>query len=133
MRQVWYWNKNTIMIYCDEVDALFWVPFFIKLPKPYPHWSNPNAIPKLVKEVKKQLSIMHGVPQEQMDITKISWKHWNIGGHVYNPGNTLQVQNELIEPINNVYLTNSAYSTVQLWVECALENADKILDRIIKE
>jgi monoamine oxidase len=129
LRQVWYWNDNTLQIYNDMNDALYWVPYLDKS-KPYPYWSSTNDVPDLVKEVKKQLSIMHGIPESEMEITKISWQHWNVGACFFKPTNIKEVQDELVEPVKNIYLANSCYSGFQGFVEGSLDYTDRVLDKI---
>jgi hypothetical protein len=128
LRQIWYWNDNTIQIYCDMYDAMYWTKYFTT--KPYPSWSLPKEVPELVSELRKQIAIVHGIPEKEIEITRLSWAYWNAGAYFFKPSDIKKLETDMIEPMSNIYFANSCYSGFQGFVEGSIISANKVLERI---
>jgi monoamine oxidase len=128
LRQIWYWNDNTIQIYCDMYDAMYWAKYFDS--KPYPNWSAPNEAPELVKELLKQLAIVHGIDESEMEITRLSWIYWNAGAYFFKPSDIKKLEKDMVEPLPNIYFANSCYSGFQGFVEGSLISANNVLNKM---
>lgn len=61
----------------------------------------------------------------------ISFEYWSEGVHVWTPGfNYLANYNEIIQPLEGLYLSNEAYSKKQGWLEGSLEMARDVSSSI---
>lgn len=101
-----------------------------------PVWKAHRAPKAMVKEVQRQLAVLHGmeyVPEAQHaafrdwgdDPFGGGWNSWNIGEK------SSDVKIDILNPIKGlpVYICGEAYSDDQGWVEGALQTADLMLER----
>lgn len=98
------------------------------------NWKNCKAPKAMVKEMHRQLQILHnvsGVP-EPIDAAFMDWGDDPYGGavHFWNPGyESSTILQEMIQPVKNFpcFICGEAYSTNQTWVEGALQTAELVL------
>ena len=98
-------------------------------------WREYRAPKSMVREVKRQLAIIHGLAYTPNVLSASfkdwgddpfggGWNSWNIG--VRSP----DVKKKIIQPVAGVpvYICGEAYSDAQGWVEGALQTADMMLE-----
>ena len=101
----------------------------------YPHWFKYRAPKRMVREVQRQLAVIHGlgfIP----DVINASFKDWGddpFGGgwNSWNIGVKSQnVKQKILKPTDApLYICGEAYSDAQGWVEGALQTADMMLEK----
>jgi len=102
-----------------------------------PEWLANEAPEAMVKEVQRQLGLVHGMmyvpPALEASFRDWGddpygggWNSWNIGVKSW------EVQERIVQPQANVpvYICGEAYSDAQGWVEGALQTADMMLTRL---
>lgn len=127
LRQVWYYDKTTLMIYCDEQNANFWRSL---LPSDGSSWISLNEIPdtKFRTELVSQLSLMFGISSNIISPTLISWQYWPSAIDFWKPGN-IDI-NSGIYPFGQntpVYIVSDSWSLKQGWIEGALTCCQQVL------
>ncbi len=62
---------------------------------------------------------------------KISLEYWQSGVHLWRPGfDQIKNYSSIIQPLDNLYLSNEAYSLHQGWIEGSLSIANDVLSII---
>jgi monoamine oxidase len=99
------------------------------------NWTDHPATVPMVREMHRQLMLMHGVRDapEPIDAAYMDWTHDPFGGgvHLWNVNHqSVRLLREMIQPVADFpcYICGEAYSTNQTWAEGALQTADLVLD-----
>jgi len=92
----------------------------------------------MVREVARQLQIMHGLPHTPVvnnaafrdwgqDPFGGGWNSWNIGAKSW------EVKEQITRPLENIplHICGEAYSDAQGWVEGALQSATIMLGKMV--
>lgn len=105
----------------------------------YKNWCERPAQDHHIQNVERQLLRMHGLDEreksELLDATIQDWRDDPFGGgvHFWQPGwPSSIVSKSMIRPIDDMecYVCGEAYSTIQTWVEGALETADLVIEKL---
>ena len=116
-----YDNTGLIMIsYTDGFYTKFWSKLYQQ--------SEQKLIEVLNKKV-KELFPNHQIPElEWVDANP----YWEGGAHYWIPRkthiNANQLENEIINPLNNLWIVGEAFSNYQAWVEGSLETSLKAVN-----
>jgi monoamine oxidase len=100
----------------------------------FKNWKNHEAPKAMVKEMHRQLTLIHNMPDapEPIDAAFQDWGDDPFGGavHFWNPGyNSTKTMHEISHPVPNFpcYVCGEAYSQGQTWVEGAIQTSEIIL------
>lgn len=100
------------------------------------NWDDHKAPHEMVVEMHRQLMEMHGVDDapEPIDAAFMDWMNPPYGGavHFWNPGHkSWEVKDEMTQPVEgcNAFIVGEAWSTVQTWVEGALQTSEIFLQK----
>ncbi len=100
------------------------------------NWDAHVAPAEMVKEMHRQLCIMHNVPDAPppVDAAYMAWADDPYGGavHFWNPGyKSTEVMTAMTQPVDGFpcYICGEAYSTNQTWAEGALQTAEIVLQQ----
>lgn len=76
---MWYWTADppTLMVYADNLSAVFWSP--LAPPQPFPQWQAPDTVPGLVAEIKRQLGKMYSLDPSSLNIRQVAYRYWPYG------------------------------------------------------
>lgn len=138
-------NPAALTIYCDFNNTNFWQglqnvgPDF-NSPLQQQHNQSPQVIfPATVAVVKEALKQFTQIFQPQQRIPEpvmTSYRLWggeNDFGYAYHQwginADDAAVMQRMIEPVDNIYTCNEAYSDMQGWVNGSLRSADHVLSK----
>ncbi|WP_207538720.1 flavin monoamine oxidase family protein [Sabulicella rubraurantiaca] len=100
------------------------------------NWTGHTATAPMVREMHRQLMLMHGVDTapEPIDAAYMDWGRDPYGGgvHLWNPNFfSDEMMPRMTQPLDGFpcYLCGEAYSTNQTWVEGALQTAEIVLQK----
>ena len=100
------------------------------------NWEHHPAPYEMVMEMHRQLMLVHGVQYapDPMDAAFMDWSEDPFGGgvHFWNRGyESWEVLQQMTQPVPDFpcYICGEAYSTVQTWVEGALQTAEIVLQK----
>jgi hypothetical protein len=98
------------------------------------NWKEHEAPAAMVKEMHRQLTILHDAPgaPKPIDAAFMDWGDDPFGGavHFWNPGyRSSEVMKGMIQPVKGFpcYICGEAYSQHQTWVEGAFQTAELVL------
>jgi 3-oxoacyl-[acyl-carrier-protein] synthase III/monoamine oxidase len=98
------------------------------------HWKEHRAPPRLQEEMHRQLMELHGTDDAPKpdEAAFFDWSEEPFGGgvHLWRRGfKSWEVVDKMTHPVADFpcYICGEAYSTVQTWVEGALQTAEKVL------
>lgn len=101
------------------------------------NWMDHKAPKEMVLEMHRQLMEMHQVSDvpEPVDAAYMDWMNAPFGGavHFWNPGyKSWELVDKIPQPVDGLkaFIVGEAYSTVQTWVEGALQTSDKALAKL---
>ena len=100
------------------------------------NWDAHKAPHELVMEMHRQIMLMHGVDDapEPIDAAFMDWMNAPYGGavHFWNPGyKSWEVREQMTQPVEGLhaYVVGESFSTVQTWVEGALQTSEIFLQK----
>ena len=112
-------NSNIIMIsYTDYTKATSWNDLY------------KSDKDMFYKKLLREFYLTTGVKLDKPD--KVSLEYWDSGIHLWTPGfNYIKNYSKIIQPLNNLFLSNEAYSKNQGWIEGSLTMANDVLLSVI--
>jgi len=149
-------SEAIIMVYNDAASVEFWAglrPSDTGIAKSPPgcggrpraaddntrlreNWGAHGAPPEMVAEMHRQLLRLHNLLRapDPIDAAYANWSDDPFGGgvHIWNRGvQSWRLVEDVTQPVMDVpcYVCGEAYSTVQMWVEGALQTAEIVLQR----
>ena len=100
------------------------------------NWDDHKAPHEMVVEMHRQLLEMHGVQDAPLpvDAAFMDWMNPPYGGavHFWNPGyKSWELLEEITQPVSgvNAFIVGESFSTVQTWVEGALQTSEILLQK----
>ncbi|PUB17516.1 flavin monoamine oxidase family protein [Yoonia sediminilitoris] len=101
------------------------------------NWTDHKVPKEMVLEMHRQLMEMHQVTDapEPVDAAYMDWMNAPYGGavHFWNPGyKSWELVDKIPQPVDglNAFIVGESFSTVQTWVEGALQTSDKALAKL---
>jgi monoamine oxidase len=100
------------------------------------NWNSHSAPTEMVAEMHRQLLTLHNVRSapEPVQAVYVDWSDdpFGAGVHIWNRGaQSWRVLEDMTQPVPDFpcYICGEAYSTVQTWVEGALQSAEIVLQK----
>lgn len=86
-----------------------------------------ETIKNMIQDELKLILPKYNIPQP----TYFKTHMWNVGAHHWKPNcNSKEIQNEIKNPLKDVYIIGEAFSQKQAWVEGSLESVESIIDKL---
>lgn len=116
-------NSGLIMIsYTDGSDT----NVFLK-DKTSQKLKNEETIKNMIQDELKLILPKYNIPQP----TYFKTHMWNVGAHHWKPNcNSKEIQNEIKNPLKDVYIIGEAFSQKQAWAEGSLESVESIIGKL---
>ena len=86
-----------------------------------------ETIKNMIQDELKLILPKYNIPQP----TYFKTHMWNVGAHHWKPNcNSKEIQNEIKNPLKDVYIIGEAFSQKQAWAEGSLESVESIIDKL---
>jgi protoporphyrinogen oxidase len=86
-----------------------------------------ETIKNMIQDELKLILPKYNIPQP----TYFKTHMWNVGAHHWKPNcNSKEIQNEVKNPLKDVYIIGEAFSQKQAWAEGSLESVESIIDKL---